>query len=157
MDNVETHLLSVHGIDDRRKQHVVVVFSTSQAFELTHEHLSVNKIYQLLQYKSTQEIVTQYTKQVLRLSRPSYHNLNTLLTKHFHHIFQLTLSSSSLSHSTAHAHFRRRSGADRRIWCARGQLRRKHRETDIYILFLRHITDPLHKWRLNLNNYTYTS
>ena len=77
-----------------------------------------------------QEIVAQYTKQVLRLSRPSYHNLNTMLTKQFQHIFQrrLTLSSSSFSHSTAHAHFRRRSGAARRIWCARGQLRRKHTE-----------------------------
>ena len=41
MDNLKAPLLSVHGIDGRRKQHVVVGLSTSKDLELPHGHLSV--------------------------------------------------------------------------------------------------------------------
>ena len=58
MDNLKAHMLSGHGLDDRRKQHVVVVFPTFQDFKLPHENLSDNKTYQLLQNDPTQEIFT---------------------------------------------------------------------------------------------------
>ena len=54
---------------------------------------------------------------------------------------ELTLSSSSLSHSTAHVHFRRRSCAVMRIWCARGQLRKQIQRKRLKALYL---INPLH-------------
>ena len=65
MDNLNAHLLSVHGLDDRKKQHVVVVLSTFQDLELPHEYLSTNQTYQLLQNNLTQEIVT-HVRSLLR-------------------------------------------------------------------------------------------
>ena len=72
------------------------------------------------------------TTHVLRLSITSYLNLNAKPATQFNYTIhrKLTLSSSSLSHSTANAHFRRRSGAARRIWCARGQLRKTNTEKE---------------------------
>ena len=63
MDNLKAHMLSLHGLNDRRKQHVVVVFLHLPGLthvELPHECLSYNKTYQLLQNNATHEIGIQF-------------------------------------------------------------------------------------------------
>ena len=82
MDNLKAHMLSIHGLNDRRKQHVVVLFSTFQDLQLPHEYLSCNKTCQILQNNPTQEIMIwfiEYLRACKKLGVIPTHEYNTIV------------------------------------------------------------------------------